>query len=754
MILFLCFLVMTTSVLLNLRNEQIKNQKTLEVLETNIRENYDMVIRNQIETVAGVMDGIYQKAVDGKVTLDQAKKESADILRNLRYGKEGYFWADTVDGVNVVLYGSEVEGTNRIDYQDERGVYVVRETIELALAGGGYYDYFFARKDGVEGQEKRGFSVYYKPYGWVIGTGIYTSDVDQIILNKQTSQKEEMKTNFSRSMSILLILFFGVILFIYNLAKNTTQPLKFTSHYAKQIAEGTYTVEMPEPYLKRRDEIGIMSRALSQMQKSIRSSIREKQEANDQLEREKEFLNTVLITIGDGIVVTDQTGSIKMLNMAAVQMIGIDEEKLIGTTGSQFMKFLDYETQTKLEGLISLAIRSKKKVEREESYLSIGERKILVEESASPIMDQQKNLTGIVYVFRNITDSKIRKQEIEFLSYHDQLTELFNRRYFEEKCTTVLEKKNLPISLIIADLNALKLTNDAFGHLRGDQMITSFSDVLKSSFSKQDIVARIGGDEFAMLLPNTKQEQAEEMIQVVREKLKGVAVEQVPVTAAFGHASIHNLNESFANIFRLADENMYSQKLLDHIRIKKTIVNRIALTNNHRQKGKNEEVKRCVQLVGSYLEFMDMDETMIKKMRKAAFVYDIGYVTIPNSVVKKNMSLTKKEWEEVKTHAVSGYNILKNIDHYAENAEDILTHHEWFNGKGYPRGLVGKNIPLGARILALVTDYVAMTHSRPYRDAMTNEEAYKLIQEQSGTRYDPELVDSFLDYLKTDKAKK
>jgi len=494
--------------------------------------------------------------------------------------------------------------------------------------------------------------------------------------------------------------------------------------------------------------VGVMSSALFQMKKAIANSIKEKEMSNEQLLSEKEFLNTVLITIGDGIIVTDEEQKIQMVNMAAVQMIGIDDEKLIGTTGDQFVTFVDYKTQEKLKSLIALAIESKKIVERQESYMIISERKMLVEESASPILDRQKNLTGIVYVFRNITDSMKRKQEIEFLSYHDQLTGLFNRRYFEEISTVMLEEKNLPLSLIIGDLNALKLTNDAFGHLKGDQMITVFSDVLKSSFSPNTIVARIGGDEFAILLPNTRPDQAEVLIRDIRLKLKGTSVGQVPVTAAFGHATVNETSDSFPNIFRLADEAMYNQKLLDHVMVKKTIVNRIILENNHRQKGKKEEIRQSVHLIGNFLEYLDMDETTIRKMRKAAFVYDIGYVTVPNSVIKSNMSLTKIDWEEVKSHPVSAYNILKNIDHYAEIAEDVLTHHEWFNGSGYPRGLVGKNIPFGARILALVTDYVAMTHERPYRKALTKEEVSQQMQEESGKRYDPEFVALFLDFIK------
>ena len=161
---FLCFLVMLFSVGLNTVNEYHKNQNSLKILDQNLRENFDENIKNQVQTMLCSIDIFYQKYRSGEMTLEEAKKGAAEIIRNARYGKEGYFWADTVDGVNVVLYGSKIEGTSRWNYQDMKGKYIVQEIIRVALQGGGYSDYYFAKEGESHPQPKRAYRVLHKPF--------------------------------------------------------------------------------------------------------------------------------------------------------------------------------------------------------------------------------------------------------------------------------------------------------------------------------------------------------------------------------------------------------------------------------------------------------------------------------------------------------------------------------------------------------------------------------------------------------------
>ena len=144
--------------------------------------NNDLLIKNQTQQAVSMLETVYEGSVDGMYSFDQAKKMGADLLRNLRYGdqKEGYFWADTSDGTNVVLYGrTDVEGKNRINSL-VNGVYHVREIIANGKKpGGGFTDYFFTKKDGDVPLAKRGFSLYFEPFDWIIGTGYYLEDLSQ-----------------------------------------------------------------------------------------------------------------------------------------------------------------------------------------------------------------------------------------------------------------------------------------------------------------------------------------------------------------------------------------------------------------------------------------------------------------------------------------------------------------------------------------------------------------------------------------------
>ncbi len=134
----------------------------------------DMVIKSEVETAVSMLQAIYEKHRKGEITLEQAKKLGADLLRELRYGDDGYFWADTTEGVNVVLYGrKDVEGRNRLEDRDPKGTYYIKELLAKGKAGGGYVDYWFSKKGQSTAQPKRSYVLPFEPFGWVVGTGYY-----------------------------------------------------------------------------------------------------------------------------------------------------------------------------------------------------------------------------------------------------------------------------------------------------------------------------------------------------------------------------------------------------------------------------------------------------------------------------------------------------------------------------------------------------------------------------------------------------
>lgn len=739
------------SVGLNTFNEYHNNQKSLEILDQNLRENYDENIKNQVQTMICSIDIYNKKYLNNEITLDEAKVRAAEIIRNARYGAEGYFWADTIDGTNVVLYGSSVEGTNRWNYQDTRGKYIVQEIINKALHGGGYSDYYFAKEGEVKPQLKRAYSVLYKPFQWVVGTGIYTNDVDRIISEKQNMQLEEMKKDILQNGAIVMAFFSCVFVFLILISRSITEPMRFAVEYAQEIANGNFTGIMPKSYLKRKDEVGSMANALLIMQDSIASSIFEKEASREQLSKEKEFLNTVLVAIEDGILVIDNQGKIRMANNAALSILKLNEENIVGKMQQSVLRLSDKNGIRYQESLVEQTLKNSQSLPRRESYLYLGEKPILIEESASPIKDIDNRLTGLVYIFRDITEIMIRQKEIEFLSFHDQLTGLFNRRCFEEESQRFVQEKRYPISIIISDLNALKLTNDAFGHLVGDQLIVSYSKVLKTVLREEDHVYRIGGDEFAILLPDTPEREALSCIDRIRKELENVKVRQIQVSAAFGVGVLIENENTFEEVFRRADEKMYKQKLSDYAQAKREIINQIILSNYQNQPEKREEINTCTMLMRSFLSWSKEDRTVSQKMLKLAMVHDIGNITVNPEILNKVDTLNGKDWMEIKTHPVSGYHILKNIDHYADIAEYVLAHHEWYNGSGYPRGVSGEKIPYESRLLAIVSDYTAMTTRRTYRKAFSKNDAITVLQNERGRRYDPDIVADFLMFLQLEE---
>lgn len=733
-------------------NEYKMNQHSLKILESNIRDDYDAQIKSQVDNTLSMIESLQQQYEAESIPIDESKNRIAAVVRELRYGDNGYFWVDTSKGVNVVLYGSETEGTYRYDFQDSRGKYILHELLEKALSGGGFTDYYFPKKGELQEQPKRAYTTYYKKFDWVIGTGIYTDDIDKIIQTKTEEYNRIQQQHLLGQLAFIFLAFVSITGISTVFVKNFIDPILYASAYAESIANHKRSIVMPQKYLDRKDEVGKLVVSLKQMYQSILSVLKEKEKVNNQLVEEKEFLNLVLSSIGDGIIVTDQIGTIKEVNEAALRQLDINKEDILEEQFSMTFYFYDdMDRELSSTDIFSDCINRRSETRRE-CFMKAYGNSIYVEDSAYPILNQQNSVDGIVYVFRNIGERYEKQKKIEFLSYHDQLTGLYNRSYFESEYNKILKNKRFPLGLIVADLNGLKLTNDAFGHQMGDRLIQAFSDILMQNFDEEATVARIGGDEFAVLLPETMYEQTLEKIETVRKALAESRLEGIPVSASLGFAVHQNELYSFAETFKQADERMYEQKLVESEIVRKRVIRSIFQQNFLLFPGKRGEVYKALRLAKRFAIRLDMDSVAEVRVGKAAMVYDIGNIAIPHEYFTKKDKLDEKEWEAIKTHPAAAYHILKNVIKFADVADIVLSHHENYDGSGYPRGLRDTQIPLEARILALITDYCAMTSDRVYRDKLTMEEALNEVCRNAGVRYDPELIETFIETVKESKG--
>jgi diguanylate cyclase (GGDEF)-like protein len=344
---------------------------------------------------------------------------------------------------------------------------------------------------------------------------------------------------------------------------------------------------------------------------------------------------------------------------------------------------------------------------------------------------------------------KIAEDATQYLSYHDKLTGLFNRSFFEEEIKRIDTSRQLPLSIIIGDANGLKLTNDVFGHQTGDRLLCSIADILKRTCRAEDIISRWGGDEFSILLPKTDYITANEICDRIRGECDKAEIGSVKLSISFGYATKNDPSENIEQIFKKAEEWMYKHKLLEGRSFRNHLITTLQKTLYEKNKLSQECSDKIVsmsQKMGSDLglEGKDLDD-----LKLLAMLYDIGYISIKNSILIKDSDYTDDELTDIKKHPEIGYRIAVSIPEISHLAQPILSHHERWDGNGYPQKLKGKEIPLISRIIFVVDSFCSMIKSKADGRLLTMEEAENKLLDGAGTLYDPEVVNVFLNGLKT-----
>lgn len=737
--------------LISINNQIVINRKALNSLEQTIRQDYDTNIKNQVENVITLLHGINKRYEARELTLEQAKKLSADLIRNLRYNDTGYFWIDAADGTNIVLLVSDTEGTNRYNLQDTKGDFIVQKAIKIAInEGGGYFDYYFPKSGETQSLPKRGYSKYFEPFNWVVGTGNYIDDIDKVIAERKAMQSREL--NEIIITFIILFIIFILIAFVMSvvISKNITIPIEAAVSHAKKITNGVLTVEVPDAFKLRKDEVGHLLNSFEIMQNSIKELLESVEEKTKIIEKEKELFRTTLISVGDGVIVTDNIGKVTLLNDVAETLTGWSKKDAFGKQFKDIFKIINDKTKKIANNPVREVLDKGKVVELEENTILISKQgdEVHIDDSAAPIKDKEGNIIGAVVVFRDITEKKKKQESIEYLSFHDQLTGLYNRRFFEEEVIKLDIEKNYPLSFVVADVNGLKLANDAFGHLVGDKLIQKFGEILKEHTRTSDIIARIGGDEFVILLPRTTSKESEIIIERIRKASSLEKIKAIKLSVSFGYETKYDSNYPMSEMFKKAERNMYDMKLAESQKIKENVID-VIIDNIHEKcqgyKERYNRISKSCELIGNK---MGVVVENMKDLQKAALLHDIGNITLNDAILEKKGKLTDLEWIEVKRHAEAGYHILRSIDKMANVSEYILAHHERWDGKGYPRGLKGDEIPLEARIISVADAYNAMRCDRPFKKALSKNEAIEEIKKNKGTQFDPKVVKAFLEVCK------
>lgn len=353
-----------------------------------------------------------------------------------------------------------------------------------------------------------------------------------------------------------------------------------------------------------------------------------------------------------------------------------------------------------------------------------------------------------ICIVRDVSIERSYLKRIEYLSYHDQMTGLYNRRYYEEALRRLNIPNHLPLAFIVCDVNGLKLVNDAFGHQVGDELIVSAALTLKHTCRSNDIIARIGGDEFMIIMANCDDTAANIFLMRLQDAFKDIKIGFIQVSMSFGLAIKHHESENVEEVIKTAEENMYNAKVISGSDSRKNIVHAIISTLNERDEHENSHSSNVERLCRAFAEYYGFSHEEADIFALAGRLHDIGKIAVSHDLLVNPLPLSLTEMNEVKKHAEIGYRILNSVNDMADIAYYILHHHERWDGGGYPAGLKEKDIPLQSRMLCIIDAFDAMTHSRPYKEKMSPDAALQILEQCAGTQFDPQIVTTFNRFMK------
>jgi len=379
---------------------------------------------------------------------------------------------------------------------------------------------------------------------------------------------------------------------------------------------------------------------------------------------------------------------------------------------------------------------------------------------------------------------KIEKEHIEKLEGMvniDGLTELFNHRYFHDALKEKIhlgEKSGKPVALVFIDIDYFKYYNDLYGHLMGDEVLKKIGIILKSSAREKDIVARYGGEEFAVLMADTPEEEALKIAEKIRREIEKTyfdGEENQPngkLTVSIGISVYPDKAKNDLELINSADDALYRAKFFNKNRVEAytsilddlkedideehidlvTSIKTLISVINAKDRYTYSHVERVVIYCRLIAEKLGFSEENKKKLIFGAYMHDIGKINISKEILIKKMPPTDEEWEILKQHPSNGAEIIEPVESLRVIVPLILHHHERYDGKGYPSGLAGEDIPYLARVLTIADCFDAMTSKRSYTNIRkTYDEAIEELRACAGTQFDPGITEKFIEIIECNK---
>jgi diguanylate cyclase (GGDEF)-like protein/PAS domain S-box-containing protein len=481
----------------------------------------------------------------------------------------------------------------------------------------------------------------------------------------------------------------------------------------------------------------------------ISRDITEQKNAENTLRRNEYELRTLVDNSPDLIFRLNRQTQYVYANPAYVQLTGILRDQLIGKTNKELgmsLQLIEF-WQSAAQGVMDSGREHSVEFDMPSFF---GKRYFFVR--LIPEFEKTGLVETVLVIARDITERKRAEEQIRYISFHDEVTGLYNRAFFEEEIRRVDRERNLPISIIMGDVNNLKLSNDVFGHNEGDKLLKALADSIKNACRQGDIVARWGGDEFAVILPKTDFATVEEIcsrINDITRESKGTALQP---SIALGIATKEKRERNIYQVIRQAEERMYDFKLAHATENKNIVISTLCSYTRKQTQDYDVHLDRSYAIADKFCKVLGLSDDEMTDLHMLIDLHDIGDAVIPREILTKPGRLTPEEWSIVKKHSDAGYRVVKTFADTARISDYVLSHSEYWDGSGYPRNLKGEEIPYLSRIFLIIDSYDVMTHPRPYARAFSQEEAIEELRRNAGKQFDPELTEIFIRMLTKESA--
>jgi diguanylate cyclase (GGDEF)-like protein/PAS domain S-box-containing protein len=481
---------------------------------------------------------------------------------------------------------------------------------------------------------------------------------------------------------------------------------------------------------------------------SINKSIEDVEKVQDSFIEELDYLRHAVASISEGVIVLNNLNRIVLMNGSASDLVGLSYKDVFNEPIEEVIKFFNQDN--------SISVYLQESHYRNKDTLLYTQDGMFwnVDLTVDDFYNDKGTYLGKVVTIVDLSEIKKRENDILYLSYHDVLTGLYNRTFLEETIKRLDTRRQLPFSIIMGDVNGLKITNDVFGHEAGDNLLRNIARVLKQACRDEDIIGRWGGDEFVLLLPKTGNDEAnmvtKRIIRAFEDLDDSYMVNGLLPSISLGYGIKAFETEDVFETLKEAEVNMYKRKMLTKDSMYSGILESMKAALYEKSHETEEHAERLYKTCLSISKYYELSNDENSDLELFCMLHDLGKIGVPDDILKYPGKLNDAQMGLMKTHSEIGYRIAQQTPNLAVVANYILSHHERWDGKGYPRGLKGRQIPLLARILAVADAYDAMTHDRVYRKAMTHEAAIEEIEKNSGTQFDSNIVKIFIEGFNTD----